>query len=357
MIDKIYFQISNLLYAEPVANRCASYLGGRKAEIEKIFTVRNPNGYVFKIEKHYSEYLESSQNSEVVSSQNLVSVSTEHKINQNDVNELNKEAKDFALLLTFAARHKVMVLGYEYLAGSKRVRCYKDPTDRLKVKNEEVVEDALIPIEFFETFMNEALAKWHKMDEKTKRLINDAIVSIHPLNNSNQSYLNMFSALEGLIKQQSMKVEVVQEIQKNWTDIIEPKFIFAINELNLSEETRSHLLSRLVSLKDGEKFTKSVESILGKLGVVTNDLWPVVGTDSLYSIRNSLAHGERTQLDSVYLLAQEHLQFLLERLVLAFLGFDYNKSTVGLINHGIRFRYSQQEIKEFQNQLKTTNKK
>jgi len=244
------------------------------------------------------------------------------------------------------------------LAGVKRVIHYKNPNDRLKVQHEEVVEDALIPLDFFELFMNRALTNWHKLDEQNKQAIKSAIVSIHPLNNAYQSYLNMFSALEGLIKQQAMKVEVVQEIQENWAEKIEPQLISVINKLGLSEEASSHILYNLSSLKDGEKFTKSVKSILSVLGVATNDLWPIVGPkNSLYSIRNSLIHGDLVQLDSNYLIAQEQLQTLLERLVLTLLGFDYNKSTVGLINHGIRVRYSQQEIREFQNQLKANNGK
>jgi hypothetical protein len=91
------------------------------------------------------------------------------------------------------------------------------------------------------------------------------------------------------------------------------------------------------------------------LNVFTDDLWPVFGENSLYKIRNLLAHGDRTKLGSVYHIAQEQLQTLIERLVLVLLGFDYSKSTAGLTSHGIRFRYSKQEIIEFQNQLKNNS--
>ena len=87
-----------------------------------------------------------------------------------------------------------------------------------------------------------------------------------------------------------------------------------------------------------------------------SDLWPIFegnsDGNSLYGIRNRLAHGSRMELDSVYLIAQEQLQFLLERLILVLLDFDYNKSAAGLTIYGIRFRYSKQEISDFQNQLK-----
>ncbi|MDO8961690.1 MAG: hypothetical protein Q7V02_06290 [Methylophilus sp.] len=353
LIDKVYFQISNLIYAEPIADRCASYLGGRKAEMEKIFTAQNPKGYVFKIEKHYSGYSKLSQSKEVVSSQNVISVSAEHKMNETEVEALYREAKDFALLLTFSARHQVTILGYEYWTGSDRVRHYKTPTDRLQVKHEEVVERALIPLKYFELFMGGALAKWHTYDEKTKRVINDAIVSIHPLNNSNQSYLNMFSAFEGIVN--SFKTNVRTELDCNWP-ILENGFNTFIDSLSLTDETKQFLKGDLKQIENREKFALKTDACLKRLNIFTDDLWPIFGDNSLYQIRNLLVHGRRTELIA-YHVAQEHLQFLLERLVLALLGFDYNMSTVGLINHGIRVRYSQQEIQEFQSQLKTNNGK
>jgi hypothetical protein len=345
----IYFQISNLLYAEPKANRCASYLGGRKAEIEKIYTAQSPTGYSFKIEKHYSEYTKLSQNKEVVSSQNMISVTGKHKINVTEIDELHKEANDFALFLSFAARHQVMVLGYECWTGTKRVRSYKNPTDRLKVKHEEVVEDALIPLKHFELFMSSALEKWQKFDEKIKWVIKDAIVSIHPMNNSHQSYLNMFSAFEGVVN--SYKTKVKTELDNNWGHLGQ-NFNSFIESQSLSEETMKFLKGDINQIRNREKFALKADSCLSNLNIITDDLWPVFGEKSLYQIRNLLAHGRRTELEAVYLIAQEQLQTLIERLVLALLGFDYNKSNAGLRNHGIRIKYSQQEITQFQNQLK-----
>lgn len=353
LIDGVYFQISNLIYAEPKADRCASYLGGRKAEMEKIYTAQNPAGHSFKIEKHYSEYTKLSQSKEVVSSQNVVSVSAEHKVNVTEVDELHKEAKDFALLLTFAARHQVMVLGYEYWTGSKRVRCYKDPTDRLKVKHKEVVEDALIPLEYFELFMNGALEKWHTFNEKTKRVIKDAIVSIHPLNDSYQSYLNMFSAFEGVVN--LFKTNAKTELDSNWP-LLEKGFDTFIDSQSLTDEAKQYLKDDLRQIGNREKFALKTDACLKRLNIVTDDLWPIFGDNSLYKIRNLLAHGCRTELIA-YHVAQEQLQTLLERVVLVLLGFDYNKSNAGLTVRGIRIRYSQQEIKEFQCLLKTNSGK
>lgn len=352
LVTTVFFQISSLLYAQPKAWIDPDYLGSRKVEIQKNYTAISTAGYTFKIEKHYSGYSNVSQNKEVVSSQNVISVTSNNKINVAELDELIKQANDFALLLTFAARHQVMVLGYEYWANSKKIRYFRDPLDRYQPKREELVEDALIPIEHFELFMNGALGKWHSIDEKTRLAIKDAIYAIHPFNNPHQSYLDMFSAFEGIIN--LSKTKVVTEIDNNW-DCLQSNLNVCIDGFKFSDGTNSFLKEGIKNLRKNEVFKIKAEYRLSELGVSVIDLWPIFDKNSLRDIRNLLAHGGRMELDSVYLVAQEQLQFLLERLVLVLLGFDYNKSTAGLNKQGIRLKYTKQEIVGFQNQLKNSN--
>jgi hypothetical protein len=344
----VYFQLSNLLYGQPEAWVVPDYLGSRKVEIKKNYTAQSSTGLIFKLEKHYSSYSNISKNKEVVSSQNVISVTGQ--ICVAEIDTIYKETNDFALLLSFAARHQVMVLGYEYWAESKRVRCFKDPLDRYQVKDEEVVEDSLIPIQHFELFVNGALEKWHSIDEKVRLAIKDAIYAIHPFNNSHQSYLDMFSAFEGIIN--LSKTNVGTEVDNNW-DCLQKNLNACIDSQQLSDNANGFLKEGIRNLRKSETFKNKTEYRLNELGVVVNDLWPIFEGVSLYQIRNNLAHGRRMELDTVYLIAQEQLQFLLERFVLVLLGFDYNKSAAGLTIHGIRFRYSKQEISDFQSQLKT----
>ena len=352
LVETVYFQISNLLYAEPEANRCASYLGSRKAEIEKSYQAKSPTGHTFKIEKHFSAYSKLSQGKEVISSQNVISVTGKNKINTVEIDELIKQANDFVLLLTFAARHQVMVLGYEYWANSKRVRYFRDPLDRYQPKREEIIDDALIPIEHFESFINVALDKWHKFDNDIKSRIKDAIFSIHPFNESGQpDYLSMFSAFEGLIN--SQKTNIQSELNKCWDDV-KKNLNLSIENQNISDEVKSYLKDNLEAVKYSEKFENKTQYILKEQNIHSNDLWPIFGLNSLYKIRNLLAHGNRMELGD-YSVAKEHLQYLIERLLLKLLGFDYGLSTVGLNLNKTRFKYSQAEIQDFQKQLKTKN--
>lgn len=350
LTNSIHFHMSNLSYAEPVVNRCTSYLGERSSDFKKTYSVTRADGYTFKIEKHFSSYTKISENTEAVSAINVLTVTAENKVNIDKIDAIQKQVDDLLLLLTFAARHQVMATGYEYSTGTKRIRYYKDPTDRFKTNHEEVMEDALIPLDCFEAFMTTALDRWQEIDTETHQAIQDTIYAIHPFNESGRpDYLTMFSAFEALVDLN--KTQVKTEISKKWKDI--KKAFLACNEgLDVSDEVKKYLQENIDSLKYAEKLQIKAEAFLTNKKIIVNDIWPIfVGTKSLYKIRNQLAHGDRVKLNPVYQVAQEQLQLLLERIVLTLLGFDYNKSTAGIHKHGIRPRYNQQEINNLKGQI------
>lgn len=210
----------------------------------------------------------------------------------------------------------------------------------------------MIPIEHFESFINVALDKWHIFDNDIKSRIRDAIFSINPFNESGQpDYLSMFSAFEGLIN--SQKTNIQSELNKCW-EVVKKSLILNIENQNISNEIKGYLKDNLDAVKYSEPFKIKTQHILKEKEIYTSDLWPIFGKNSLRDIRNLLAHGNRMELGD-YSVAKEHLQYLIERLVLRLLGFDYGLSSVGLNLNRTRFKYGQKEIIEFQNQLKTKN--
>jgi len=348
-ITSIQFEISNLLYAQPKAYSLPDYLGNRKIEIRKQYSTHNGSGLNFSLERHYSGYQAISANKETVHSRNVISVTSEKSIRASDVRNIFEDINDFVLLLTFAARHQTKAIGYEYLTNNQYVRHYISPIERYRPKHEEVVEDALIPLEHFEKFMGSALGKWHSIDKKVKLAIKDIIYSIHPFNSTRQSYLDMFSAFEGIVA--LCKTKVRSELDDNWVEI-EDTLTKSINNLVISSEAKEFLVADIGKIKNREMFGKKAEACLSELNIEIDDLWPIFGGQaSLYGIRNKLAHGNRMKLNSIYNIAQEHLQFLLERLVLRLLDFNYNLSTAGSEYHGIRFRHDKNEILRLQQKL------
>ncbi len=355
LADIVNFQISNLNYAEPNATRYMHYLGERKAEIEKTYEAISPQGFSFKIEKHYSECAQVSKNKEVIHSQNVIAVSGgTKKINIAMLYELDNLVKDFSLLLTFAARHPTIVLGYEYFTGNKRVRYFDNPMHRKLFEQEEQEENELIVESHFESYANEALKKWDEMNEEMRVVIRGAIISIHPLNGDSADFLNMFSALESLIKVLSSNEEINCEINQNWTSGVDIRSQIAelIDGLNLSEGAKGHMKRNLKTLKFGEMFAKKVQNVLTDLSIYTHDLCDVIGENSLYTIRNKLTHEGPRDLESIIVIAQESLQTLLERIILVLLGFGYIHSSVSVFQRSMRKKNIIEEIKDFQSKLK-----
>lgn len=349
LADIVNFQISNLNYAEPNATRYMHYLGERKAVIEKTYEAISPQGFSFKIQKHYSECTQVSKNKEVIYSQNVIAVSGANKIDITKLDELYLMVKDFSLLLTFAARHQIIVLGYEYFTGTKRVRYFNEPMHRKLFAQEEQEENELIDENHFESFANEALKKWDEMNEEMRVVIRGAIISIHPLNGDSADFLNMFSALESLIKVLSNNEEINCEINQNWTSGADIRGQIAgfIDDLDLSEGAKGHMKLNLKTLKFGEVFAKKVQNVLTDLSIYTHDLCDVIGENSLYTIRNKLTHEGPRDLGAVIVIAQDSLQTLLERIILVLLGFGYIDSSVSVFERSKRKKNIIEEIKGF----------
>ncbi len=161
----------------------------------------------------------------------------------------------------------------------------------------------------------------------------------------------MFSAFEGLINSQKNKIQ--SELDDCW-DSVKKNLILNIENQNISDGIKSYLKDNLDAVKYSEKLKNKTQYILNEQNIYTKDLWPIFGLNSLYEIRNLLSHGNRMKLGD-YSVAEEHLQYLIERLLLKLLGFNCDLSSVGLNLNRIRLKYSQAEIQGFQNQLKTKN--
>ena len=346
----IYFSISKIDYAKPDACIVPDYLGNRKVEVNKNYSAKNSSGQEFRLERHYSEYVKISSSKEIVGSQAIIAFTALPELKSEEIDNVYNKVKDFSLLLTFAARYQVSVLGYEYWTENERVRFFKNPTDRYRASQEEVAKNVLIPLDSFEQFMNSALSKWDSFDNPTRLVIRDAIYAIYPFDRSGrQDFLAMFSAFEGIVG--LIESGAVSDIKKNKSNLQSNYAEFVANQ-NLPEDTKEFLLEDFKFIENREKLRNKVSNCLDSLKIGTDDLWPIFEGVSLNKIRNWLAHGSRMELDSSYLIAQESLQFLLERIVLTLLGFDYNKSTSGSGLMGEWHKYNKAEIEVLQGKLK-----
>jgi hypothetical protein len=166
--------------------------------------------------------------------------------------------------------------------------------------------------------------------------IKRSIYSLLPVNKSTieLNYLRMFSGIESMVlahrKIKGLEFTVNHE---DW-NILKNELIKTIkkSDINPSNELRKLLYEKLQELKRVSIKTATQELLLCK-DIELNDLWPLFnegGKKGLVELRNKFIHGDDISIDiyDAILVASEHLQFSLERMILKILGWDIKKSTL-----------------------------
>lgn len=361
VVSSLWFHLSDLKYATPEATVEPDYLGNRKVSIKKTYVVKCSNNGEFngefRLEKHYSPWRKYDQNKEVVCSQQVLVWQGQDSTKVAGIPTLLRFADDVGLLLTFAARHRVMVLGYHYITQHRSFQQFRSPLARNRIEREETGRDQLVPLNEFEAFMQTATTSWGNLSKEGKESIRLAIVALHPLTepSAQRDYLAMFAALEGLSKLHKNKI--VSELDAAWESIQSSLSECIDNQTSISSDAQDFLKKNLSALKQGKKLEVRMKEFLKSMNLYLDDLWPVFGDaklPSLYWVRNELAHGRHFSDErfGTFLKAEEHLSLALERVVLCVLGHDPNRSTAGiqsLYNQGRRLTSTQ--LKDFQAQL------
>lgn len=359
-VTTLYFQLSDLEYAKPKAFvDPPDYLGNRKIEIKKTYVVKCSNGYSgeFRLEKHYSPWQKNGPNKEIVCSQRVIVWRGIDSAKVDEIPNLLRLVDDVSLLLTFAARHRVMVLGYDYFTQHRHFKQFRSPLERLRIDREETGRDELIPIAEFEAFMETAMTSWANLSKEGKDSIRLAVVAMHPLNEPSpeRDYLTMFAALEGLSKLH--KEKVVPELEMAWRNVKDALCECIDNQTSISLDARNFLKKNLSALKQGKKLEDRIQAFFEVSDVTVNDLWPIFGKNKLpdlYWVRNELAHGRHFSDErfGAFLNAKEHLSLVLERVVLCILGFSPHRTNAGI--HALfdkDRRLTNDQLREFQMRL------
>lgn len=245
---------------------------------------------------------------------------------------------DVCLFISFAARHRILVTGHtKYDLGILENK-YNSPLQSLNPAVNESSWGNLIERTETIEFLNHALARFVRLSEPEQKAIRYALYPLVPTHDSylEASFVSMFSAFEGLLEPYASHkgIKLTFGAARSWKKI-EKKLRMTIDEIQISDPAfnRELMKSRLPELRYVPLHAVASD-FLAELMIPIEDLWPAFGspgdTATLYSIRNSLAHGEPISDDLIEALsiAQFHLRILLERAVLALLNWDVEKSTI-----------------------------
>lgn len=189
---------------------------------------------------------------------------------------------DSCILLTLAARHRVVVHTINSFYAFTHIQEWRNPLKRLRAVTEEEACGPLIGNEELEHYFEHATRWWSGLTDIQKDSVRLAIFAINPLSESTMEsrFLNMFSALEGLTKR--------------WGK--------------------------------GEKFCPRFSAIIQAHPIQITGLWSVcesTGGKNLYWLRNELAHGRSVMrfAPGVLPLATDHLQLWLEYVLLSLMNY------------------------------------
>lgn len=245
---------------------------------------------------------------------------------------------DFLLVTSFAARQRCICLGWEAWDSTALVTFYRRGFTIPKPKDKESLNDTLVDLQYFEGFIKSAYTKF--LETEPKEYLRQALYAVTAKGKTVETkFTRLFSALETLVlkhrREQNTESIFLQDEWKKIREDLE-KFIkqheaFA-GETPERKQKRKQVYEKLPEL-NRISFPAAFTDFCQRNSIKLDDLWPVwekQDTVSLAVIRNKLVHGEpfnHSQLQTL-IMATDHLEWILERILLAVLGWPYANSRV-----------------------------
>jgi hypothetical protein len=242
---------------------------------------------------------------------------------------------DFALLVSLSTRYDTKCVGWTSCntkVVSRYYRCFQPSNAN---QNQAHSYNLLIDRPFLREFLTYCIPKLRA--ELPDSHLRYAIHSVIPRFNATveSSIKKYFSGLEAIILK--FRIENNFEFIMPSTEFrrFQKKLTTAIKDSSkniLSEKQREQIYNKLGEL-NRISLREAYDAFTQELNIKTDDLWPLFGnsnTIGLSDIRNRLVHGDyfpHRFVDALSI-ANEHLQYLLERFILATLKWDVAKSHV-----------------------------
>jgi hypothetical protein len=354
------FWLSPNKFLAPCSICTTSYTGNIDYKVVRNIKFNIEEGVKLEFEKHYRS--KSAPNGDLWQWSYLVAC-TELDTPANDVKSIQdhllQHIDDFLILAGFAARQRTACLGWTATDKTAHATYYRSNYVFPDGKNSDL-NDCVVDISDFEQFIEVCYPAFLKYENKLA--LRNALYSAIPsqTNTVETAFLHTFAGLETLILD-FRRIENLELVMppKEFLDFRKALqgFIGKSETPKLEASQRASLYSKLgelnrVSLREAfEIFCKRYE-------IDVSDLWPVFGNKDivgLVEIRNKLIHGDPfpNEVYEAVFVGNEHLKYILERVLVRVLGWDIAKTKVTptfleRYSTGIRdLRRMQEELKEF----------
>ncbi len=354
LASHLCFPLSDLSFAEPRESVVPDYRGQLMIEEEKSYVIPCfQHDGSFTLKKH-ANWVHQTNNEKSVYRFPVLVWNSRLSTERTSVPVIEKLADDVVLLITFAARHRVVVLGCNYDCLGEQYQKFRNPLERNRSPNEEIPRNELIPLEHFEGFIGSALEHWSGFSEDVRQAIRQVVVALHPLTESSpaRDYLALFGAFEGVVS--CMDISDCSISNGDWKKI--EKYLRCCIDKSeaINPQNKVLIKQKLPELKRESLEGKS-KRFFNERGVYAADLWPLFDKEksSLAEIRNKLAHGDgfNNANYDVLIAAREHLSILLERIIICCLGGSIAKTRADQQTLIKQYYFSAERVSELRSKL------
>lgn len=255
-----------------------------------------------------------------------------------EINELLSQVDDFLLVASLIEKRRITCFGWQIFSGPNSERFYRGNYCRDSSESERSIR-GLILRPHSNQFLQTCFRNFQKLSNK--EAIRHAIYSAVPLTTPvlETGFLQLFSGIEALVLsfRRERDLEFVVDIDK-WSVVkkrIEKSIKQSTSDL-LTSEQRCAMYKKLPEL-NRIPLRAGFEAFCSELAIDLSDLWPLFGqngTVGLVDIRNKLIHGDPLprRLFSCLVLAETHLDVILNRMLIRFLGCDPEITSVSKKN-------------------------
>jgi hypothetical protein len=251
-------------------------------------------------------------------------------------NEYLNRIDNLLRFVSLASRHRCVCLGFDFSTTSAYTQYYRRDITIPKVREPHITEliDKADIKEFLEKTYNRFIEL--RCNELLWQALNYAIPDRSRTVES--SFISLYSALETLVlyfrRTHHLEIVFSENETDQWYQLqSDLKQWLKTHSLLKDNKVRRKLIYENLSSLQRISFPTAFRECCKAYSLDLTDLWPVVDNTegwSLSKIRNKLVHGEHLSRPKsrAVLAAREHLQWIVERLILSIFEWDILRSSV-----------------------------
>jgi hypothetical protein len=261
---------------------------------------------------------------------------------------LVEELDDVLLLASLAQRHRCVCRGWDLSTDRGVTSFYRSSVFAPRPKTIRP-QETLVDAHVFEGFLCQSFSALRS--SSSRNALRRAIWILLDAGEGTLegNFLKLFTALETLVTSSRETSGFTNALSKEtWKSFRKDLKSFVNSHALLKDrhDSRGFIIEKLSEINRiafRTVFDKFVES-LRKYGLSLDDLWPITRTEdgvSIIQIRNRMTHGDsfsEALIQSALFDAKSHLEWSIERILLAMLGWPVDQSNVGkFLRHFVQY--------------------